>query len=49
MRLQDDALHWDLPESLRNEWSKSFDGVSAKLWHVDSMPKGNFPLRSFPN
>ncbi|KAJ4113927.1 hypothetical protein NW768_011457 [Fusarium equiseti] len=49
MILQDDALHWVLPESLKYEWSRSFDGMATKLWHIDPMPEGFFPLRSYPN
>jgi hypothetical protein len=49
MRLRDDELGWDLPERLRKEWSEAFNADSDKIWHIDPMPEGFFPLRSYPN
>lgn len=49
MRLRDDELGWNLPESLRKEWADAFGAGLDKLWHVDPMPEGYFPLRSYPN
>ncbi|EGU72953.1 hypothetical protein FOXB_16541 [Fusarium oxysporum f. sp. conglutinans Fo5176] len=49
MRLRDDGLGWNLPESLRKEWADAFGAGLDKLWHVDPMPEGYFPLRSYPN
>lgn len=49
MRLKDDVLHWDLPDGLKKEWSSCFNNMSSKLWHIDPMPQGYFPLRSYPN
>ncbi|KAF5538545.1 family Taurine catabolism dioxygenase [Fusarium napiforme] len=49
MRLRDDELGWDLPESLRKKWEDAFGTGSDRLWHIGPMPEGYFPLRSFPN
>ncbi|KAF5590671.1 hypothetical protein FPCIR_6334 [Fusarium pseudocircinatum] len=49
MRLRDDELGWNLPESLKKEWEDAFGAGLDKLWHVDPMPEGYFPLRSYPN
>ncbi|KAL5586080.1 hypothetical protein FOBRF1_015950 [Fusarium oxysporum] len=49
MRLRDDELGWNLLESLRKEWADAFGAGLDKLWHVDPMPEGYFPLRSYPN
>ncbi|OBS15252.1 hypothetical protein FPOA_12524 [Fusarium poae] len=49
MRLRDDTLRWDLPASLEKEWSHSFDEGPAKVWHIEPMPSGFFPLRSYAN
>ncbi|KAI1023919.1 hypothetical protein LB504_005115 [Fusarium proliferatum] len=49
MRLRDDELGWNLPESLRKEWADAFTPDSDNLWHIDPMPEGYFPLRTYPN
>ncbi|PHH74291.1 hypothetical protein CDD83_4593 [Cordyceps sp. RAO-2017] len=49
MRLRDDDMGWDIPLHLEKEWSKAFDSERAKVWHLEPMPDGFFPLRSQPN
>lgn len=50
MRLRDDELGWTIPEDLKSEWSKAFDETkTSRVWHLEPMPSGYFPLRSQPN
>ncbi|CAH0026565.1 unnamed protein product [Clonostachys rhizophaga] len=50
MRLRDDELAWALPEELQEEWSSAFDDTkTSKVWHLEPMPDGYFPLRSQTN
>ncbi|KAK7226185.1 hypothetical protein V2G26_014188 [Clonostachys chloroleuca] len=50
MRLRDDELAWALPEELQEEWSSAFgDTKTSKVWHLEPMPDGYFPLRSQAN
>ncbi|KAH7022997.1 hypothetical protein EDB80DRAFT_878505 [Ilyonectria destructans] len=49
MRLRDDELGWNLPADLRREWSAAFEEAGPRVWHVEPMPEGFFPLRSQAN
>lgn len=49
MRLRDDDLGWELPADLRQEWSAAFSQEAPKIWHLEPMPDGFFPLRSQAN
>ena len=50
MRLRDDELGWPIPEELKREWSKAFgETKKSKVWHIEPMPSGYFPLRKQPN
>ncbi|KAF4455444.1 hypothetical protein F53441_2233 [Fusarium austroafricanum] len=49
MRLRDDELGWSLPADLRQEWSAAFNKEAPKIWHIEPMPDGFFPLRSQAN
>ncbi|KAI8718870.1 hypothetical protein NCS52_00667000 [Fusarium sp. LHS14.1] len=49
MRLRDDDLGWKLPVDLRQEWSAAFNQEAPKIWHLEPMPDGFFPLRSQAN
>ncbi|EWZ91625.1 hypothetical protein BFJ68_g10267 [Fusarium oxysporum] len=49
MRLRDDELGWKLPADLRQEWSAAFNKEAPKIWHIEPMPDGFFPLRSQAN
>ncbi|KAM6539283.1 hypothetical protein FALCPG4_001095 [Fusarium falciforme] len=49
MRLRDDDLGWELPADLRQEWSAAFNQKAPKIWHLEPMPDGFFPLRSQAN
>lgn len=49
MRLRDDELAWDIPSDLDKEWTKAFNPERIKIWHLEPMPDGFFPLRSQPN
>ncbi|RKK81723.1 hypothetical protein BFJ71_g15508 [Fusarium oxysporum] len=46
MRLRDDEMGWKLPADLRQEWSAAFNEEAPKIWHIEPMPDGFFPLRS---
>jgi hypothetical protein len=48
--LRDEQLGWSIPSDLEDEWFKAFDSTETKrLWHIDTMPAGYFPLRAQPN
>lgn len=49
MRLRDDELGWAIPPALRDEWSKAFGDRGSRVWHLEPMPDGYFPLRTLPN
>ncbi|QUC17916.1 uncharacterized protein UV8b_02157 [Ustilaginoidea virens] len=49
MRLRDEALGWAIPEALLDEWNKAFDPRLTRVWHLEPMPDGYFPLRSQSN
>ncbi|KAF4463563.1 hypothetical protein FALBO_9616 [Fusarium albosuccineum] len=49
MRLRDDELGWKLPADLKQEWSAAFNQTAPKIWHLEPMPDGFFPLRSQAN
>lgn len=44
--LRSSELGWVLPGSLWPEWNKSFGEAGSKVWHVEPMPDGFFPLRA---
>ncbi|CAF3551505.1 unnamed protein product [Fusarium graminearum] len=49
MRLRDSELGWNLPMDLRREWDDAFNKDAPKIWHIEPMPDGFFPLRSQAN
>ncbi|SPJ72177.1 related to TfdA family oxidoreductase [Fusarium torulosum] len=49
MRLRDDELGWSLPADLKEEWDAAFNKEAPKIWHIEPMPDGFFPLRSQAN
>ncbi|KAF7553287.1 hypothetical protein G7046_g7148 [Stylonectria norvegica] len=49
MRLRDDELGWAIPAELRQEWSATFEQGKTRVWHLEPMPEGFFPLRSQAN
>lgn len=49
MRLRDDELGWELPSDLQQEWAAAFNETGPKIWHLEPMPDGFFPLRSQAN
>ncbi|PHH91060.1 hypothetical protein CDD83_1805 [Cordyceps sp. RAO-2017] len=49
MRLDDDDAGWAVPMHLKQEWSAAFGHHRARVWHLEPMPDGFFPLRSHPN
>ena len=50
MRLRDDELGWSIPQELQDEWKKAFeDPIADKVWHLEPMPEGYFPLRKQAN
>lgn len=48
-RLRDDELGWEVPEALRTEWEEAFGSKGTKVWHLQPMPEGFFPLRGHAN
>ncbi|PFH55786.1 hypothetical protein XA68_17618 [Ophiocordyceps unilateralis] len=48
-RLRDDDMGWQIPSDLAREWSKAFESERPRVWHLEPMPDGYFPLRSQPN
>jgi hypothetical protein len=50
MRLRDEEMGWAIPDELKAEWSRAFGNPQAsKIWHLEPMPTGYFPLRKQPN
>ena len=50
MRLRSPTLGWDIPTELARDWYDAFDKEDAdRVWHLESMPEGFFPLRRYPN
>lgn len=49
MRLRDDELGWSIPDALEPEWEKAFGSKGSRVWHLEPMPSGYFPLRKQPN
>ncbi|KAH0524959.1 hypothetical protein TsFJ059_007396 [Trichoderma semiorbis] len=49
MRLRDDEMGWSIPLDLESEWNKAFGQAGTRVWHLEPMPSGYFPLRSQPN
>lgn len=50
MRLRDDEMGWEIPPQLQPEWDKAFDTAKrSKVWHLEPMPNGYFPLRLYAN
>ncbi|KAK5990689.1 Taurine hydroxylase-like protein SAT17 [Cladobotryum mycophilum] len=49
MRLRDDEMGWNIPQDLQHEWNKAFGPAATRVWHLEPMPSGFFPLRSQPN
>lgn len=50
MTLRDEQEGWQIPKQLEAEWNKAFasDGRD-KVWHLEPMPEGYFPLRKYLN
>ena len=49
MQLRDSRLGWKIPPELDGEWTGAFKGDREKMWHVEPMPEGFFPMRLQPN
>lgn len=49
MRLRDDEMGWAVPKELQSEWTAAFGAAGSKVWHVEPMPEGFFPLRDQVN
>ncbi|PNP77879.1 hypothetical protein FNYG_08605 [Fusarium nygamai] len=46
MRLCDEEMGWKLLADLRREWPTAFNEEAPKIWHIEPMPDGLFPLMS---
>jgi hypothetical protein len=42
-------MGWSIPDDLKAEWSSAFDTKLNRVWHLEPMPDGFFPLRSQAN
>lgn len=49
MRLRSTALGCAVPEALGRDWADAFGEEGDRVWHIQPMPDGYFPLRSEPN
>ena len=49
MRLRNETLGWAIPEELQQEWAGAFDNKGDRVWHLEPMPEGFFPLRQYTN
>jgi hypothetical protein len=49
MRIRDSELGWAIPQQLQDEWQRAFDSKRSRVWHLEPMPNGYFPLRSYAN
>jgi hypothetical protein len=48
MRIRNQNMGWDLPKELEGEWAKVFGPEGERVWHLEPMPEGFFPLRKYP-
>lgn len=46
LRLSSDA---SIPQSLSREWTQAFGDAGDRIFHIEPVPPGFFPLRSYPN
>lgn len=49
MRLRSSTLGYTIPQALDREWSDAFEKDGDRVWHIQPMPDGYFPLRTEPN
>jgi len=49
MRLRNDSLGWSIPDELEEEWTRAFEMKGDRIWHLEPMPEGFFPLRMYTN
>lgn len=49
MRLRNETLGWTIPEELKQEWADAFENKGDRVWHLEPMPEGFFPLRLYTN
>lgn len=50
MRLRHSSRGWPIPGELNGDWFDAFDRKDAdRVWHIEPMPEGFFPLRAHPN
>lgn len=45
MLLRDSKQGWAIPKELQREWFEAFDKDADRVWHLEPMPEGFFPLR----
>lgn len=48
MRIRSQEMGWELPKELQGEWDKVFGEEGERVWHLEPMPEGFFPLRMYP-
>ncbi|ROW11138.1 hypothetical protein VMCG_01171 [Cytospora schulzeri] len=49
MRLRSSTLGYTIPQALDRDWADAFEKDGDRVWHIQPMPDGYFPLRSEPN
>jgi len=47
MRLRNQKMGWEIPDALKGEWEDAFREEGERVWHVEPMPEGFFPLRKY--
>ena len=47
MRIRNQELGSDLPDCLKGSWEEVFGEEGERVWHLEPMPEGFFPLRKY--
>jgi hypothetical protein len=45
MLLRDSKQGWAIPKELQRDWFEAFERDADRVWHLEPMPEGFFPLR----
>lgn len=49
MRLHDSTVGSTIPEAMLREWEKAFGDAGDRMFHIEPVSGGAFPLRMYPN
>jgi hypothetical protein len=47
MRLRNEECGWEIPRELKKDWEDAFGERGGRVWHLEPMPEGFFPLRKY--